>query len=530
MRRTLLALVLATLATGSLASSASATGPGGWNHLGNGGSAGIASLNAKVSALNADKPGILYVGGSFTNAGGIAAADRIATWNGTSWGALGTTPLVNGSVFAIAYYGGKVYAGGNFINAGGDANADYLAVFEQGQWKSFCNTTGPAFNLQVLALQVIGSKLYVGGSFQNGAGLATADYLIECDLVTGVPTSTVDTDGDFSGAVYALTADSNGTLYAGGTFTNLDGIAAADKVASYNGAWHSLGGTDIGGIVRGLEAKGTDVYVSTDALNIGGDPKADHVVKWNGSAYSALGADTAGTNGWFPTSAYIYSMTALGGLLFATGSFLNANGNPASDVVGWFDGTTWRPLGSNGAGDGPWVGEGSVLAIFQGQLYAGGNFTSAGGDTMAKFAASHSLRLPDAPIAPSTGGYAGGNVYSPTAAGESKTIPIARGSSKYFAVLVQNDGVLPASFKLKGTGAASGYTVTYIDYSNNANITTAVRNGTFSTASVPPGGSFAMKMVVKLSASAANSGTFTVTVSSTVGTPKDAVKGIVHAN
>lgn len=530
MRRTLLALALAILATGSLASSAAATGPGGWNHLGNGGSAGLASLNAKVSALNKDKPGVLYVGGSFTNAGGIAAADRIATWNGTAWGALGTTPLGNGSVFAIAYYGGKVFAGGNFVNAGGDADADYLAVYDGISWEPFCNTFGPAFNLQVLALQVIGSKLYVGGSFQNGAGLATADYLIECDLVTGVPTSTVDTDGDFSGTVYALTADTNGRLYAGGTFTNLDGILAADKVASYDGTWHSLGGTDIGGIVRALAAKGTDVYVSSDGVNIGNDPKADHLVMWNGSAYSALGSDTAGTNGWFPSSAYIYSMTTTGGLLFATGSFQNANGNPRADVVAWFDGTSWRALGSNGAGDGPWVGEGSALAIFKGQLYAGGNFTSAGGDTMAKFAASHSLRLPDALIAPSTGGYAGDNVYSPTAAGESKTITIARGSSKYFAVIVQNDGVLPASFTIKGTGAATGYTITYIDYSNNANITTAVRNGTFSTSSLPPGASFAMKMVVKLSASAAATGSFLVTVSSTAGTPKDAVKGIVHAN
>jgi len=481
-----------------------------------------------VSALNADKPGTLFVGGKFTNAGGIPAADRIAAWNGSSWSALGTTPLGNGSVFAIAYYGGKVYAGGNFVNAGGDADADYLAVFDAGTWKPFCNAIGPAFNLQVLALQVIGTKLYVGGSFQNGAGLPTADYLIECDLITGVPSSTVDADGDFAGPVYALTADSNGTLYAGGGFTHLDNITGANYVASYDGAWHALGG--VSSFVRAITAKGTDVYVSSDALNIGGLANADHVAKWNGAGWSAMGSNTAGNNGWFPASTYIYGMATSGSLLFATGSFQNANGNPVADVVAWFDGTNWRPIGSNGTGDGPWIGEGSALEIFKGQLYAGGNFTSAGGDTMAKFAASHSLRLPDALIAPSTGGYAGDNVYSPTAAGESKTITVARGSSKYFAVLVQNDGLVPASFKIKATGAASGYTVTYIDYSNNANITTAVRDGTFSTPSLAPGASFAMKMVVKLSASAAAAGSFLVTASSTVGTPKDAVKGIVHAN
>jgi hypothetical protein len=529
-RRSLLALVLATLATGSLASSASATGPGGWNHLGNGGSAAVPSLNAKVSALNTDKPGIVYVGGSFTNAGGIAAADRIATWNGTSWGALGNTPLGNGSVSAIAYHGGKVYAGGNFVNAAGNANADYLAVYDGISWQPFCNSTGPAFNLQVLALQVVGSKLYVGGSFQNGAGLATADYLIECDLATGTASSTVSTDGDFTGTVYALTADSNGTLYAGGTFTNLDGILAADNVASFDGStWHSLGSVWVGGIVRALKARGTDVYVSSDGLNIGG-PTADHVVRWNGLNWAAMGSNTAGNNGWFPASTYIYSMATYGSLVLATGSFQNANGDPTADVVAAFDGTTWRPIGSSGLGDGPWVGEGSVAVIFQGQLYAGGNFTSAGGDSLARFAASRSLRLPDALIAPFSGGYVGNNVYSGTAAGESKTMAIVRGTSQFFVIAIQNDGMVSANFTLKGTGAATGHTLKFVDYFHGqADITTAVKNGTFSTGALAPGASFVMRVVVKLSATAASTGAFVLTASSTAGTPRDAVKGIVQA-
>jgi hypothetical protein len=38
-----------------------------------------------------------------------------------------------------------------------------------------------------------------------------------------------------------------------------------------------------------------------------------------------------------------------------------------------------------------------------------------------------------------------------------------------------------------------------------------------------------MKMIVKLSATAAATGTFVVTASSTAGTPKDAVRGVVRA-
>jgi hypothetical protein len=64
---------------------------------------------------------------------------------------------------------------------------------------------------------------------------------------------------------------------------------------------------------------------------------------------------------------------------------------PAADNVAWFDGTAWHPVGSSGAGNGPWIGEGSALAFGDRLLYAAGNFTSAGGDTQAQSAASFSL-------------------------------------------------------------------------------------------------------------------------------------------
>lgn len=530
MRRSLLAVSISLAACLSVATPAAATGPGGWNHLGNGAAPGTASLNGTVSALHAVGTA-LYVGGGFTNAGGNANADRIAKWSGTAWTALGTTAFASGSVRAIAHYGSRIYAGGNFQNAGGNPDADNLAVFDGVRWAPFCDAPshqGPAISLQVNALQVIGSTLYVGGSFQNAAGIPAADYLLACDLATGAPSATVDGGGDFTGAVYTLTADSNGVLYAGGTFSNLDGIAAADFVASYNGAWQAVG-SGVTGIVRAITAQGTTLYVSSDALNIGGLAKADHVAKWDGVAWTAMGSNTAGGNGWFPTSAYINSMTTSGPLVFATGSFQNANGAPAADAVAYFDGANWRSIGSNGAGNGPWSGEGLALAVVSGQLYAGGNFTSAGGDTTARFATSRSLRLPDAAIGTYAGSYVGNNVYNTTAAGQTKTMPIKRGTNQYFAVLIQNDGFVPASFKLKGTGAATGYTVTYVDHYANANITTAVRKGTYSTPSLAPGASLAIRMVVRLSSTAASTGSFAMTVSSNASTPKDVIKGIVQA-
>jgi trimeric autotransporter adhesin len=403
-RRLLALLAVSALVIGALVTFASAAGPGGWDHLGDRGTPGSDSLDLVASVL-AVTPGALYVGGDFTDAGGVPTADRIATWNGSSWGAVSnsTSQISNGGVSDIAVHGGKVYAGGNFQNAGGNANADNLAVWDGTSWAPFCTAAGPAFGGNVTSLQIIGQTLYVGGDFQNGAGLASADYLLACSLATGdlghASSTVTDLAHPFAGPVYALTADSDGTLYAGGGFSNLENIDAADNVAFLpsGGTWQPMGAgagacdCAVTSFVRGLTTVGTDVYVGTDANDVAGIPQADHVARWNGSAWFALGAGSGGANGWLPTATSIHALTAVGSNLFVTGTFENANGDARADNVAFFDGTGWHPLGSSGAGNGPWVGTGHALAVVDRQLYAAGSFTSAGGDQQARSVASFAL-------------------------------------------------------------------------------------------------------------------------------------------
>jgi hypothetical protein len=83
-RRLLLcSLAVAAVAIGALATWSLAAGPGGWDHLGVG-TAGSDSLNLVANALEVTPSGVLYVGGKFTDAGGLANADRIAKWNGST--------------------------------------------------------------------------------------------------------------------------------------------------------------------------------------------------------------------------------------------------------------------------------------------------------------------------------------------------------------------------------------------------------------------------------------------------------------
>jgi hypothetical protein len=155
----------------------------------------------------------------------------------------------------------------------------------------------------------------------------------------------------------------------------------------------------IDGFVRSLGAVGTDVYAGTDVKDVAGIAQADNVARWNGTAWSALGAGATGADGWFPPSTFIYALTSFDSKLFAAGSFQDAQGDPTADNVAVYDGGAWHPVGSNGAGNGPWIGEGHALAVFDRlaaagaprSLFAGGGFTSAGGDALARSIASFSL-------------------------------------------------------------------------------------------------------------------------------------------
>jgi hypothetical protein len=533
MRRRSLALVTAVPLL-LLSAPAIATGPGGWDHLGNGGSAGIPAMNGHVDALNTDNPGVLYVGGPFTNAGGKANADRLAQWNGSTWSAVSGSATLNGAVDAIAYHAGHVYVGGEFTNVGGNDNIDFLAEWTGSAWTSPCVGIGPnPITAQVAALQIVGNTLYVGGAFEDGADLASADFLVGCDLTTGAPTSTVtDAAHAFNSGVAALTVDSNGTLYAGGGFINLEGVTGMDHVAYYQGgAWHEMGaGQAVNDRVRSLTAHGTDVYIGTDAINIGGIENADHLARWNaqGLFYSAVGSNSAGTNGWFDSFAFLNAMTTSGSLLFVAGSFQNANGTSTGDDIAYFDGTAWHPLGSDGAGNGPLNSNVNALAVFNHRIVAGGNFSNAGGDSLADNIGSRSILRPDARIGTAASGpFIGNNSYSASGSGESTTISIKRGHTDHLFVDLQNDGLAPDALKVDGPGGSHGFDLTY--FRGSTNVTSQVVNGTFSTGTLAPQAHLTLKVVIRVGNASDPSGMFLISARSGPGIPTDAVKAKVDA-
>jgi hypothetical protein len=178
----------------------------------------------------------LIVGGNFTTAVGKPTA-HLAQWYATGfWGVFPASATLNGDVHAIAWDADhlRLFVGGTFTNASGDPNADFLAQWDtpSQRFVSFCSPA-PAFGGCVTSLQIIDSESRSARTIEPG--IKTANYLLACDLNTGAARP-VGNPGDLNGGVYALTRDANGTLYAGGQFSNVAGIPAADHVASFNGS------------------------------------------------------------------------------------------------------------------------------------------------------------------------------------------------------------------------------------------------------------------------------------------------------
>ncbi len=140
--------------------------------------------NDRISSLNVWDDGsgdgpALYVGGSFTMAGG-ADAKSIARWDGVQWSPLGSG-IDGGTVLAMAAYddgsGPALYAAGSFTTAGG-VPADDIAKWDGNQWSAIHDNDikGPGSPL-IISLRVFDDglsdhpALFIAGRFASAAGV-----------------------------------------------------------------------------------------------------------------------------------------------------------------------------------------------------------------------------------------------------------------------------------------------------------------------------------------------------------------------
>lgn len=332
-----------------------------WNGLDN-----DLDLDQVVWTLHADD-GMLYAGGVFQNIGGVGDADFLARWDGTAWEAILGEPGngLNGTVYAMTGIGGILYAGGQFTVAGSDS-ARNIARWDGKSWSPL----GEGVDGTVYALRMIGKDLYAGGSFSMAGGLPVSN------LARWDGTSWFDVGGGANDVVTALTSVGD-SLFAGGFFNSVGGWIPAGKVALWDGsAWSALG-SGVNAVVWALEVMGSDVYAGGEFTTAGGSP-ASRVARWSGSAWFPLGPGVDGA---------VRALAIFDSALIAGGKFTAAGTDSAHGIAAW-DGADWSPLGTGIRGGTGIVGGQGVWCLepLGADLYAGGLFTEAGGDSASNVA------------------------------------------------------------------------------------------------------------------------------------------------
>ncbi len=306
----------------------------------------------------------LYVAGSFTNVNGVAA-NGLAKWDGTGWNSIG----FSGVAYALAVDGNNnLYVGGSYTNAGGVATTN-IGYWDGSAWHALGDgLTAGGGNPSVRSIAIQNGSVYAGGNFTN-SGSAWVTNLALWD-----GTNWTQVGGGVSGSVLAL-AFNDSDLYVGGGFSQV-GTTAASSVAKWDGTnWSNLGGgLNVGGVVASLASWNGTVCVVGSFTGAGGNTSSNFVV-WNGSAWSAIGTGLS--------SAGLRAVST-GTNVYVGGNFGAAGGVLANFIASW-DGAQWSGLGTPGRLNGV---QGFVFALgSDGQnLYAGGTFSYAGPNKAANIA------------------------------------------------------------------------------------------------------------------------------------------------
>ena len=178
----------------------------------------------KVLLIATELCGLTFLADDYSKSNLVATASYIASWDSTSWSALGSGTNASSqgltTVSALSVYDNKLITGGRIDTAGG-VTVNRIASWDGSTWSAL----GSGMNNIVSALTVYDSKLTVGGVF-TVAGSKVSAYIAQWTKVSficgdvnndGTPSTVLDLtyliDDIFRGgpaAAFPQSADLNG--------------------------------------------------------------------------------------------------------------------------------------------------------------------------------------------------------------------------------------------------------------------------------------------------------------------------------
>ncbi len=366
-----------------------------WSALG----AGVLGTNAAVYALRVFDDGnepALYVGGAFSNAGGVTA-QRIARWNGAAFSTVGAG--FTGTVYALEVYddgnGAALFAAGRFSDSGGVAVNNIARLSPSRHWEpvgdGLTSSAQSTYNeVRALFTHTANgeSVLYASGGFDQ-SGATPIHMVAQWD---GAAWSQVGVQFNAGGKAYALGVYDDGSgggeeLYLGWDrteihITGLPYVTARRIMKCSNGLWQPLGQEVHPEIVTFHEfddgtGDGPALYAAGRFVAIDG-VLVSRVARWGGTAWESL-------NGALDGNVYALATATVDGMpaLVAGGSIGAGQFSFGETYVTWWDGKAWRQLTTKLRNtESPAIP--SILDLIEFDdgsgpaLYAGGSITHAG--------------------------------------------------------------------------------------------------------------------------------------------------------
>jgi hypothetical protein len=244
---------------------------------------------------------------------------------------------------------------------------------------TFSCDIGGAYPLNVNALALSSTALYVGGYFQSLSGLARAN-LGKVDALSGLPDPAflADTDDPNPSFHYPIAGLSlaNGSLYACGTFSNIGGFARGHvaRLDPASGAVNPAFNPNAGGtFVQSMLASGSSLFLAGAFTGISGVAQAN-LAKVDASSGSLITAFAPAVDNQVTS----LLMGSLG--LYIGGDFGNVDGQPRL-CLAKLDPSSGAVDSAFGATCGLTGSSVTCLAWYGSQLLAGGLFWSLSGQT-----------------------------------------------------------------------------------------------------------------------------------------------------